>query len=252
MGLTKSELTVSDHQRMIQEQQGMMLNAEVNVTKLYTDQAAKLTDADAAVTRLRSELVAAQAAANASTMQLSEVNLQHVSEAGRNENLTAELAQFKSHLDTAVATVSIAQRRQGALTAEVSELRISESAQRIAHEAAQQSLEEQCAAVLTTRVEELEKEFAQERQERDRSRERHQSAYDRVNSDLEHLRTRFDNLQGENDDLKRKVNSLQDELIDWERQCAHQYDEYPAAGARPIGQLCLAAPYRRNRWAASD
>ena len=213
-GLTTSELTVSDHQRMIQEQQGMMLNAEVNVTKLYTDQAAKLTDADAAVTRLRNELVAAQVAANASTINISDANLRYVSETRHNESLTAE----------------------------VSELRASENALRIAHDTARQSLDEQRAAALAVRVEELEQELAQERRERFRSQERHQSAYDRVNSDLEHLRTRFDNLQGENDDLKQKVKSLQDELVDWERQYEHQYDEYPTAGHGPSASSASQIP----------
>jgi hypothetical protein len=47
----------------------MMFNAEVKVSKLCTDQA------DAAVTRLQSELIAAQTAANTSSATVSEVNL---------------------------------------------------------------------------------------------------------------------------------------------------------------------------------
>ena len=147
-------------------------------------------------------------------MHISDANLRYVSETRHNESLTAE----------------------------VSELRASENALRIAHDTARQSLDEQRAATLAVRVEELEQELAQERRERFRSQERRQSAYGRVNSDLDRLRTRFDNLQGEKDDLKQKVKSLQDELVDWERQYEHQYDEYPTAGHGPSASSASQIP----------
>jgi chromosome segregation ATPase len=169
-GLSHSELSMSEHQRVIQQQKSMMLNAEVNVSAMPQSQAQRIAKAGSEISQLHAELREAHTALQGAVAQRSESNL-------RVESGAQKIASLKGERDTLEGKLFAAQRdfstyisEKTNLVKQIEELRAREHALKLAHDMLQQNLEELNLEAMTDRIDQMEEEFRLEREQRDAGR----------------------------------------------------------------------------------